>query len=57
MRDRVLDTIVQGKTLAQIRKEVTMTDVADYKQTPGRVVAQLERMYDYLWEVSGGYER
>jgi glyoxylase-like metal-dependent hydrolase (beta-lactamase superfamily II) len=61
MRDRVLDSIVEGKTLAQIRKEVTMADFADYKQTPERVVAQIETMYDYLWryreDTSGDEQR
>jgi len=49
MRDRVLEGIVAGKSLTQIRKEVTMDDFKDYNQTPARIVGQIDTIYDYLW--------
>jgi glyoxylase-like metal-dependent hydrolase (beta-lactamase superfamily II) len=49
IRDRVLERIVAGKSLAEIRKEVTMDDFKDYNQSPEIVTTQVETMYDYLW--------
>lgn len=49
MRDRVLERVVAGKTLAEIRKEVTMDDFKDYNQSPARVLVHVETTYDYLW--------
>jgi glyoxylase-like metal-dependent hydrolase (beta-lactamase superfamily II) len=49
VRDRVLERIVAGKTLTEIRKEVTMADFKDYNQTPARVLVHVDTMYDYLW--------
>ncbi len=49
MRDRVLERMVAGKSLAEIRKEVTMDDFKDYNQSPTVVITQVETMFDYLW--------
>ncbi len=49
VRDRVLERIIAGRTLADIRKEVTMADFKDYNQSPARVLVHVETMYDYLW--------
>ena len=49
MRDRVLERMVEGKSLAEIRKEVTMIDFKDYEQGPEVVITQVETMFDYLW--------
>ena len=49
MRDRVLERIVAGKTLTEIRKEVTMADFKDYNQTPARVLVHVDTTFDYLW--------
>lgn len=49
-RDRVLERMVAGKLLADIRKEVTMDDFrAEYNQSPERVRVHVETMYDYLY--------
>ena len=52
MRDRVLERMVAGKSLAEIRKEVTMDDFKDYNQSPKVVITQVETMFDYLWRYS-----
>ena len=49
MRDRVLERIVAGKTLTEIRKEVTMADFKDYNQSPQRVLVHVDTTFDYLW--------
>jgi glyoxylase-like metal-dependent hydrolase (beta-lactamase superfamily II) len=59
IRDRVLERMVAGKTLTEIRKEVTMADFVarGYNQNPGGppgrqvrdVVTHVDTMYDYLW--------
>ena len=50
MRERVLERMVAGKTLTEIRKEVTMDDFKEYNKTPPRsVIPHVETMYDYLW--------
>lgn len=49
MRDQVLDRIVAGKSLTEIRKEVTMADFKDYNQSPARVITHVETTFDYLW--------
>ena len=49
VRDRVLERVVAGKTLAEIRKEVTMDDFKDYNQSPARVLVHVDTTYDYLW--------
>ena len=49
VRDRVLERIVAGKSLSEIRKEVTMSDFKEFNQAPQRVVVQVETMFDYLW--------
>lgn len=49
VRDRVLERMVAGKSLSEIRREVTMTDFKEFNQAPPRVVVQVETMYDYLW--------
>ena len=49
VRDRVLERIVAGKTLTEIRKEVTMADFKDYNQTPARVLVHVDTTFDYLW--------
>ena len=49
VRDRVLERVVAGKSLAEIRKEVTMADFKDYNQSPARVITHVETTYDYLW--------
>ena len=49
MRDRVLERIVAGKPLTEIRKEVTMADFKDYNQSPARVLVHVDTTYDYLW--------
>jgi glyoxylase-like metal-dependent hydrolase (beta-lactamase superfamily II) len=49
MHDRVLERMVAGKSLAEIRKEVTMADFADYNQSPARVITHVETTFDYLW--------
>lgn len=49
VRDRVLERIVAGKSLEEIRTEVTMEDFKDYNQSPARVITQVETTYDYLW--------
>jgi glyoxylase-like metal-dependent hydrolase (beta-lactamase superfamily II) len=49
VRDRVLERVVAGKTLTEIRKEVTMADFKDYNQSPARVLVHVDTTYDYLW--------
>src|SRR5688572_504563 len=49
VRDRVLERIVAGKTLTEIRKEVTMADFKDYNQSPARVLVHVDTTFDYLW--------
>ena len=49
INDRVLERMVAGKTLAEIRKEVTMADFKEYNQSPARVITHVETAYDYLW--------
>ena len=49
VRDRVLERIVAGKTLTEIRKEVTMADFKDYNQSPERVITHVDTTFDYLW--------
>jgi glyoxylase-like metal-dependent hydrolase (beta-lactamase superfamily II) len=49
MRDRVLERVVAGKSLAEIRKEVTMADFKDYNQSPARVLVHVDTTYDDLW--------
>ena len=49
MRDRVLERVIAGKSLAEIRKEVTMADFKDYNQTPARVITHVDTTFDYLW--------
>ena len=41
--------MVAGKSLAEIRKEVTMADFKEYNQSPARVITHVETAYDYLW--------
>jgi len=40
---------VAGKTLTEIRKEVTMADFKDYNQSPARVLVHVDTAFDYLW--------
>jgi glyoxylase-like metal-dependent hydrolase (beta-lactamase superfamily II) len=49
VRDRVLERMVAGKSLSEIRKEVTMADFKEFNQSPQRVLVQVETMFDYLW--------
>ena len=50
MRERVLERMGAGKTLTEIRKEVTMDDFKEYNKVPPRsVIPHVETMYDYLW--------
>jgi glyoxylase-like metal-dependent hydrolase (beta-lactamase superfamily II) len=49
VRDRVLERMVAGKSLSEIRQEVTMSDFKEFNQSPQRVVVQVETMFDYLW--------
>jgi glyoxylase-like metal-dependent hydrolase (beta-lactamase superfamily II) len=49
INDRVLERMVAGKSLTEIRKEVTMADFKDYNQSPERVITHVETTYDYLW--------
>jgi glyoxylase-like metal-dependent hydrolase (beta-lactamase superfamily II) len=49
MRDRVLERIVAGKSLSEIRQEVTMADFKEFNQAPQRVIVQVDTMFDYLW--------
>lgn len=49
INDRVLERMVAGKSLAEIRKEVTMADFKEYNQSPARVITHVETAYDYLW--------
>ena len=49
MRDRVLERIVAGKSLTEIRKEVTMADFKEFNQSPARVITHVDTTYDYLW--------
>jgi glyoxylase-like metal-dependent hydrolase (beta-lactamase superfamily II) len=49
VRERVLERMVAGKSIADIRKEVTMDDFKDYNQSPARVITHVETMFDYLW--------
>ena len=49
VRDRVLERIVAGKSLEEIRTEVTMEDFKDYNLSPARVITHVETTYDYLW--------
>jgi glyoxylase-like metal-dependent hydrolase (beta-lactamase superfamily II) len=49
VNDRVLERMVAGKSLDEIRKEVTMEDFKDYNQSPARVITHVETTYDYLW--------
>jgi hypothetical protein len=45
----VLERMVAGKSLAEIRNEVTMADFKEYNQSPARVITHVETTYDYLW--------
>ena len=49
VRDRVVERIVAGKSLEEIRTEVRMEDFKDYNQSPARVITHVETAYDYLW--------
>ena len=50
VRDRVLDRMVAGKSLEEIRKEVTLDDLRkEYNQTPQQVLNHVDSMYDYLY--------
>ena len=49
VRDRVLERMVAGKTLTEVRKEVTMADFKDYNQSPARVLVHVDTTWDYLW--------
>lgn len=50
VRDRVLERMVAGKSLEEIRKEVTLDDLrAEYNQTPAAVLNHVDSMYDYLY--------
>ena len=49
VRDRVLERMVAGKSLSEIRQEVTMSDFKEFNQSPERVRVQVETMFDYLW--------
>ena len=49
MRDRVLERMVAGKTLTEVRKEVTMDDFKDYNRTPAQVLVHVDTTWDYLW--------
>lgn len=55
VRDRVLERMVAGKTLTEIRQEVTMADFEDYYQRgsrrprPEQVRVHVDTMYDYLF--------
>ena len=49
VNDRVLERMVAGKSLAEIRKEVTMADFKEYNQSPARVITHVETAYDYLY--------
>jgi glyoxylase-like metal-dependent hydrolase (beta-lactamase superfamily II) len=49
VRDRVLERIVAGKSLSEIRKEVTMVDFKEFNQSPERVLVHVDTTFDYLW--------
>lgn len=50
VRDRVLERMIAGKSLEEIRREVTMDDLrVEYNQTPQRVLTHVDTMYDYLY--------
>jgi glyoxylase-like metal-dependent hydrolase (beta-lactamase superfamily II) len=49
VRDRVLERIVAGKSLSEIRKEVTMSDFKEFNQSPARVLVHVDTTFDYLW--------
>jgi len=49
MRQRVLDAMVAGQSLEQIRKSVTMADFADYRGYEMWLQADLVTMWDYLY--------
>jgi glyoxylase-like metal-dependent hydrolase (beta-lactamase superfamily II) len=49
INDRVLERMVAGKSIDEIRKEVTMADFKDYNQSPARVITHVETAFDYLW--------
>lgn len=48
-RDQVLEHIVAGKTLDEVKKLVTMEDFSDYNRVDEFLNSQIETMYDYLW--------
>ena len=48
-RDRVLELMVEGKSLEEIKQLVTMDDFKDYHRRDEFLNSQLETMYDYLW--------
>ena len=49
VRDRVLERMVAGKSLSEIRKEVTMADFSEFNQSPARVLVHVDTTFDYLW--------
>ena len=49
INDRVLERMVAGKSIDEIRKEVTMADFKEYNQSPARVITHVETAFDYLW--------
>lgn len=48
-RDRVLNYMVEGKSLEEIKKLVTMDDFKDYNRVDEFLNSQIETMYNYLW--------
>jgi glyoxylase-like metal-dependent hydrolase (beta-lactamase superfamily II) len=48
-RDQVLDYMVEGKSLDEIKELVTMADFRDYPRVDEYLNSQIETMYDYLW--------
>jgi len=48
-RDRVLNHMVEGKTLEEIKALVTMNDFRDYPRIDEYLNSQLDTMYSYLW--------
>ena len=48
-RDRVLNYMVEGKSLEEIKTLVTMDDFKDYNRVDEFLNSQIETMYDYLW--------
>jgi len=48
-RDRVLNHMVEGKSLEEIKTLITMDDFRDYPRINEYLNSQIETMYNYLW--------